>query len=739
MPPQSPRRLLFDRRLVKALTPLAIVNGCRLLSVLGDLRLGEIGHYGFADGMAGRVDEPSLCSDLAAVQELLSHAHPASDVWTQPLHPQRHVYGISFLLSLRHHRLFSLSPFDPIRRVPAHLPGLSEPIATPENTRTADVLLSGPDAGLTFPDLALPPPILCALARQEITHPSPVQLRALPAARLGADVIVQAKSGTGKTLVFSIVAAEAAASSSTLQGPAALLIAPTRELAAQIARVTQSLCDGFENSPHVSLFIGGCPEREDAARIVQQPPAVAVATPGRALALVQRGNLRVAAMKLLVLDEADRLLDGSLGDTVPRICEMLPMRKQTLAFSATYPAKLQVLLRKVMRNATHIQVQRRPEHSQEVGEKIVGTASKNTNTADPNQKAVLLGVRQRKMQVERDVSTDETRLEAKTAALVALIQKNPFSFCIVFTNSKKRSKSVVDRLSRAGFASAHIHAGIRQLERTAIMKSAADGNLQVLVATDLLARGVDIDICDLVVHLDIPHDSATYLHRVGRAGRFGKLGLSVVIHESGDEAAELHAMEKGLGFSMTKMLAPRLSEAVEEGVTQVKADGARKKRKRSTDGGDGEVAEKMEIEENGIERGLDNIQESRRVDGFESRHKIPEIEDAQAGDAENIDTSWDVMEEVPSTGEPELTCVADGQVADVGFDTQPDKARNSKLAEGIHDVTELKRSPEGTVPSDEQDEWSVYASRAYSEGYEEGYERAFRMAMQLRARLESWT
>ncbi|CDF34340.1 unnamed protein product [Chondrus crispus] len=687
--------------------------------------------------MAGRVDEPSLSSDLAEVQELLSHAHPASDVWTQPLHPQRHVYGISFLLSLRHHRLYSLSPSDPIRRVPAHLPALSEHIATPENTRTADVLLSGPDAGLTFSDLALPPPILCALARQEITHPSPVQLRALPAARLGADVIVQAKSGTGKTLVFGIVAAEAAASSSSLQGPAALLIAPTRELAAQIARVTQSLCDGFENSPHVSLFIGGCPEREDAARIVQLPPAIAVATPGRALALVERGNLRVAAMKLLVLDEADRLLDGSLGDTVPRICEMLPMRKQTLAFSATYPAKLQVLLRKVMRNATHIQVQRRPQLSEEVGEKDASTASKDTNAADPNQKAVLLGVRQRKIQVERGVNTSETKLEAKTAALVALIQKNPFSFCIVFTNSKKRNKSVVDRLSRAGFASADIHAGIRQLERTAIMKSAADGNLQVLVATDLLARGVDIDICDLVVHLDIPHDSATYLHRVGRAGRFGKLGLSVVIHDSGDEAAELHSMEKGLGFSMTKMLAPRLSEAVEEGVTQVKADGTRKKRKRSTDGGEGEVAESMEIE--GTERGLDNIQESRRADGFESRHKIPEIEDAQAGDAENIDTSWDVMEDALSTGEPELTCVADGQVADVGFNTQSDEARNSKLAEGIHNVIEEKRSPEGKLPSDEKDGWSVYASRAYSEGYEEGYERAFRMAMQLRARLESWT
>lgn len=556
-----------------------------------------------------------------------------------------------------------------------------------------------------------------------------MQLRALPVARLGADVIAQAKSGTGKTLVFSVVAAEAAvaAPSAAAQGPAALLLAPTRELAGQTARVVGDLCLAFEQSPGVALLIGGCPERDDEARLAAAPPGVVVATPGRALALVKRGCLRVCGLKLLVLDEADRLIDSSLGDVVPRICELLPARKQTLAFSATYPVRLQRLLDRVMRNPTHVQLCEEPDgiaggengETERAGKKESGSA---------NRKAVLIGVRQRKVLVDDEVVQVEDTLVAKSAVVTALLEHNPFSFCIVFTNDKRHGRSVASHLREKGFASANIHANVRQSDRSAVMQSVKQGKLQVLVSTDLLARGVDIESCDLVVHLDVPMDSATYLHRVGRAGRFGKLGLSVILHCGGEETAVVQSLEKALGFCMQEMHIPvslgcgrgpcSLSVAkavpsqgsIGEGKSKMDGNGKTRRRDRMDISTDADA-----LVDDSLKKASSLVTKKRKT----IHHQIERLEnrgsqlkegllgddpgDCHAGNVENA----------------RMVGVEDGEEFGQG-QSQPVQNKSTRTGGGERSMDEV---------------WEAYARKSYDEGYRQAYERAYRMARLLRERL----
>lgn len=489
--------------------------------------------------------------------------------------PSRRVYSVSEIHALRHDRMLESVSGEPFavrqREEDEGVVDGDGQLVGP----SSDVMLSGKDTGASFKDLMLAPGVVRGLERAGFVTPSPVQLRGIPLGRLGVDMIAQAKSGTGKTVVFSVIALEQVVAHTTA-GPAALsvlILAPTRELAHQTQCVLQDLATDIEPRPVVGLFIGGIPEREDEARLRKLRQHIAVGTPGRVKALIERGAMEVSALRLLVLDEADRLLDGSLGGAVPSICAYLPQTKQTTAFSATYSPALVAMLRSVMRNPRLVSLCDSMEADPAAGDADNGIGSGDKDAAvahssqpqlpqeqlpqhhHHNRSAILRGVRQLKALVttaSTPTSSERSGVQprnAKIATLAAALSTLPFSLCIVFTNRKSDGQQCARELSSLGYATAHISGDAPQKERTSIMESVRSGRTRVLVSTDLLARGVDLEACDVVVHLDVPRDEATYLHRVGRAGRFGKHGSSIILYAGKDEAHLVAALESKLGIT----------------------------------------------------------------------------------------------------------------------------------------------------------------------------------------------
>lgn len=629
------------------------------------------------------------------------------------------------ILSLRHSRRLPLPPDDPIRRhTPPPSPVARSRASDPEAS-AGDVQLAAADAHLTFEDLALPPYIVDALRSREIRQPSPVQLAALPVARRGGDLIAQAKSGTGKTLVFCVVAVERALGMKN--GPVVLILVPTRELANQIFEVLGMLTGRLDVT--AARLIGGVPRREDERKLLERP-GVVVGTPGRVLAMMKKGALDGAAVSLLVLDEADRLIDGSMGDTVPRVCKFLGARKQTLAFSATFPGRLERLLKKVMRSPSHVQMcKERDGERERHGERGV------------HRKAVLVAVRQRKTLVEGNSTA--LRLKRKMERLASYLERNPFSFCIVFMNDKKKGEEIVGELEKAGFLSTYINADIAQWKRLAIMERVKSGKVQVLLSTDLLARGVDIDCCDLVVHLDVPKDSATYLHRVGRAGRFGRMGLSLVIYSEEDDGADLRNLETDLGFQLEQ-------QAVDAGDTDPQVIPVKTAKdagvQASSDKGEisalGVSSERCSEEgpakrqsENMLEKSIDENQEPAGVFGD---RQVAHPDGVMQIDGTSNEAGG--MGEQNDTAQMDVEIPYDTECVDTDREPQPSPhqaCNGSKIGANSRMQANGAVWEENMSSASNFDKaWEKFAQEAYDKGYKEAYEQGFRMAMQLRARIE---
>lgn len=686
-------------------------------------------------------------------------APPAPSAETAPAAPapQRRLYSKPTLPSLRHARRHPLPPDDPIcATAPAFLP--YQPPPPPPGS--SDVQLSAPDKGLTFAALGLPPPLLAALREQGLAAPSPVQAAALPPARLGLDLVTQAKSGTGKTLVFALAALEAALRAPAA-APAALVLAPTRELAAQIRAVVRRLAARADPPPHVDAVVGGVPERDDAERLAALPPRVLVGTPGRVLALLKKRVLAPDDLRLLVLDEADRLLDGALSDTVPRICALLPEQKQSLAFSATFPVRLQRLLARVMRNPRLVQVGDEP------------APAGQDDVASAHGKAVLLGVRQRKMAVGdvRKVNGKKAIFRAKIDTVTKVLRELSFKLCIVFSNNKEHGKAVSKHLRAKGFKCKIINAEVRQSDRVAIMESAQNGKVRVLVATDVLARGVDIESCDLVVQLDVPSEPATYLHRVGRAGRFGKKGISIVLYSQEEDALWVDRLEKTIGFRMPVMNLAQASEIQEHEVAQSddnvvaeKADGngtasmvASKepiveRTEEIISGVHVELPEKVGM----VDDGLNGEGDDEEMDVEGKGHVVDKSPGSDVQEAEEesrfhldglCDAKAAALKELNGVGIGE-ECGHKDVACEDSVEEREECADMERSTDGEAGSTEhiRQRGPSLRGPSflgkrqwkeDARDsEWETYARKAYQAGYREAYECAFEMAKELRRRLE---
>ncbi|XP_061668014.1 probable ATP-dependent RNA helicase DDX20 [Syngnathoides biaculeatus] len=385
--------------------------------------------------------------------------------------------------------------------------------------RTDDVILT---EGIDFRSLLISEVVLDGLSAAGFQKPSPIQLKAIPLGRCGLDLIVQAKSGTGKTCVFCTIALD----SLVLENSATqvLVLAPTREIAVQIHSVVMAIGCAMEGL-QCQVFIGGRPLSQDKLHL--KKCHVAVGSPGRIKQLIELGMLSTASIRLFVLDEADKLLEeGSFQEQINWIYSSLPVNKQMLALSATYPESLAQHLTHYMRDPTFVRL----------------------NPRDME----LKGLRQYYKLVQSHPVPHKV-FEEKVRHLLELFSKIPFNQALVFSNLHTRAQHLADILSSKGLPAVCISGGLSQEQRLEAMSKLKHYQCRVLISTDLTSRGIDAEKVNLVINLDVPQDWETYMHRIGRAGRFGTQGLAVTYCCHGEEENKMMAIAQKCGLSLTAL------------------------------------------------------------------------------------------------------------------------------------------------------------------------------------------
>lgn len=369
-----------------------------------------------------------------------------------------------------------------------------------------------------FASLGLSEPICRAAAERGYTTPTPIQTQAIPAVLSGVDLLAGAQTGTGKTAAFAmpILHQLAATSATAFHGPSsvrALILVPTRELAAQVEESVQLY--GKNLSLRSLILIGGVkinPQMQKLRRSVD----VLVATPGRLLDHIQQRSVDLSHVEILVLDEADRMLDMGFIRDIRRILAILPKKRQNLLFSATFSAEIRALADGLLNNPVSVEV-----------------ASRNA-TADT--------VAQRFYAVDQ---------ERKRELLAHLIREDQWHQVLVFTRTKHGADRLAKQLSQEGMQAMAIHGNKSQGARTRALAEFKEGKVRVLVATDIAARGIDISELPHVVNFELPHVPEDYVHRIGRTGRAGNNGQAVSL-VSVDERKQLADVEKLLKRSFAK-------------------------------------------------------------------------------------------------------------------------------------------------------------------------------------------
>ncbi|CAJ0885683.1 ATP-dependent RNA helicase DbpA [Ralstonia flatus] len=357
-----------------------------------------------------------------------------------------------------------------------------------------------------FSTLALPPAVLANLAQLGYTDMTPIQAASLPIALAGHDLIAQAKTGSGKTAAFALaLLARLDARSFDVQ---AMVLCPTRELADQVAQEIRRLARAEENVKVLTLC-GGTPMRPQAASL-EHGAHVIVGTPGRIMDHLERGNLALGALKTLVLDEADRMLDMGFFDDIATVVRQCPPDRQTLLFSATYPEGIAKLSQRILRNPKEVKLEERHDDSK---------------------------IRQRFYEV-----TDSQRLHA-----VGLLLKHyrPVS-TLAFCNTKQQCRDLLDVLRAQGIHALALHGELEQRERDQVLIQFANRSCSVLVATDVAARGLDIAQLEAVINVDVTPDPEVHVHRIGRTGRADENGWALSL-ASMDEMGRVGNIEEAMG------------------------------------------------------------------------------------------------------------------------------------------------------------------------------------------------
>ncbi|WP_111268080.1 ATP-dependent RNA helicase DbpA [Marilutibacter maris] len=397
-----------------------------------------------------------------------------------------------------------------------------------------------------FSDLPLNPALLQGLDAFGHVRMTPIQAQGLPALLEGRDLIAQAPTGSGKTAAFGLALLHHLDPSQIrLQ---ALVLCPTRELADQVSKHIRRLATGIANLKLLTLT-GGVPLAPQLASLTHIPHVV-VGTPGRVLELLDKRALALGDIRVLVLDEADRMLDMGFEEPIRKIVAKTPKQRQTLLFSATWPDGIREVADRVMRDPLTVAVEAGEPHAD---------------------------IEQRFFEVEP---------ARKPAALAGLLMEyNPES-AVVFCNMRRDTEEVVSSLSHLGFSAAALHGDMEQRDREEVLVRFANRSCQVLVASDVAARGLDVDSIGAVINYELPTDPAVYVHRIGRTGRAGRKGhaLSLCTPRELARAQALEALQGApLAWRKPPMAALRAGSAPHAAMTTLRIDAGRSDKLRPGD------------------------------------------------------------------------------------------------------------------------------------------------------------
>lgn len=385
--------------------------------------------------------------------------------------------------------------------------GSTDPMAEPTIESNWDTVVDN------FDKMPLKPELLHGVYAYGFEKPSAIQARAILPIVKGNDVIAQAQSGTGKTATFSVAILERIDAMS--HQTQALVLAPTRELAIQIQKVVVALGDYLGIICHAC--VGGTRVADDMARL-REGPHVVVGTPGRVFDMIDRGAFATGHLKMFCLDEADEMLSKGFKEQMHEVFQRLPQDTQVVLLSATMPSDVLEVTKKFMRNPVQILVKR--------------------------DELTLEGIRQFFIAVQEE--------EWKLATLCDLYETLTITQAVIFCNTRRKVDWLTHELTKEEFTVSAMHGDMEQAQRDVILQEFRSGSSRVLITTDLLARGIDVQQVSLVINYDLPTNRENYIHRIGRGGRFGRKGVAINLVTE-DDVAMMREIEKFYSTSIDEM------------------------------------------------------------------------------------------------------------------------------------------------------------------------------------------
>lgn len=407
-----------------------------------------------------------------------------------------------------------------------------------------------------FTELGLIPPLLARLTELEYQQPTPIQAQAIPSVLAGRDLIAGANTGSGKTATFALpilqqLHAEKSSSSKSSKGNyvTGLILVPTRELAKQVADSIKSYAVHFNGVIKTQAVFGGVSANTQMLQL-RGGTDILVATPGRLLDLISSNAIKLDRVKTLVLDEADRMLSLGFTQELSALLALLPKKKQILLFSATFPEQVQALTQDLLNDPVEIQVQ-----------------SSDASTL-----------------VQRVFTVNKGE---KTALLAHLIIQHQWRQALIFVNAKNKCEHLAQKLSKRGITAEVFHGDKGQGARSRVLEAFKAGKIEVLIATDIAARGLDIEKLPVVINFDLPRSPSDYMHRIGRSGRAGEVGLalSLIDHEDYNHFKVIEKKnkiwlerEQVEGFEADEVISDWMSAAVKP---MAKPEGSGKKKRKN--------------------------------------------------------------------------------------------------------------------------------------------------------------
>lgn len=375
---------------------------------------------------------------------------------------------------------------------------------------------------MSFENFGLASPILKAIDECGYTAPTPIQARAIPKVLAGQDLIASAQTGTGKTAAFVLPGLQrlSAPCRGRKAGPRALVLTPTRELAEQITQSARVY--GKYLRVKSTSIVGGMPYPEQL-RALSKSPDLVIATPGRLLDHLERGRINLSGLELLVLDEADRMLDMGFIEDVERIVDSAPARRQTLLFAATLNNSIVKLAQRILRHPERVEIAARKTTHERIEQRL--------HVAD--------------------------NLVHKHRMLQLLVADPDMTKAIIFSATKRDADNLARELHAQGHAAAALHGDMKQSARNRTMSNMRRGKIRLLVATDVAARGIDVAGISHIINFDLPKCAEDYVHRIGRTGRAGASGIAISFASS-KEFNELCRIERYIGETLPQHVVPGL-------------------------------------------------------------------------------------------------------------------------------------------------------------------------------------